>query len=77
LPCICSLSCAAADFAVHGFFAVRSSHTLPCGSSLPCVLLSTHGKDFFAVQRRTAMFGCTAMPFFPVVLVLDLLDGIG
>jgi hypothetical protein len=59
------------DFAVQGFVVVRYFQTLPCGVSLPCVLLAAHGKDVFAVQRRTAMIGCTAMPFFPVVTHLD------
>jgi hypothetical protein len=35
--------------------------------SLPCVLLAPHGKDFFAVQRLTAMIACTAAAIFPVV----------
>jgi hypothetical protein len=31
------------------------------------MLLAAHGKDVFAVQRLTAMIGCTAAPVFPVV----------
>jgi hypothetical protein len=62
------LPCGAADFAVHRLFAVRRSKTLPCFSSLPCVQLAAHGKDFFAVQHLTAMMCCTATPVFPVVI---------
>jgi hypothetical protein len=64
------LPCAASVFAVLAFIAVRCSQILPCGLSLPCVLLAAHGNDFFAVRRLTALIGCTAAPNFPVVFLV-------
>jgi hypothetical protein len=64
LPCICSLSCATAEYAVLFFIAVRRSKSLPCYLCLPCVLFAAYGKDFFAVRRLTAMIACTATDIF-------------
>jgi hypothetical protein len=33
-----------------------------------CVVVSTHGKEFFAVRQRTAHYVCTAPHVFPVVV---------
>jgi hypothetical protein len=62
-----TLPCAVLDFAMQGFVAVRYFQTLSCEVSLPCVQLAAHGKKIFVMQWRTAMIGCTAMLFFPVV----------
>jgi hypothetical protein len=51
------------------FFAVRGVEPLPCPASLPCFVLHIHGKEFFVVRRRTALFCSTAATVFPVVNV--------
>jgi hypothetical protein len=51
LPCTYFLPCAVFPLCRALSFAVRFSRSLPCVPSLPCVLLSSDGKDFFAVRE--------------------------
>jgi hypothetical protein len=46
---------------------VRCVAPLPCSISLPCALFLSHGKESFAVRRRTAEYSGTATTVFPVV----------
>jgi hypothetical protein len=46
---------------------VRSEARLPWAFSLPCIIVLSHGKAIFVVQRRTTELRCTAACVFPVV----------